>query len=270
MEMILKTGRAFYGSCIAIIGFNQLVYGDFRKVILPPWPLWRIEAPIAAYAIGTVLIGAGLAMGFSKYGRPVALAWAAVLAALLLCWHLPYMLFIQPHELRHFGIWTDSAKALAHLGGALVIAGSFGQEGVRIGTWPTPERLMQVGRICYCITIIVFGIDHWLYAEPISTIVPAWIPGNPVIWTRFTGAALIAAGAGIAFKLFIQPASMALAIMIFTWIFLVHLPLALDHPHRDHGNEWASGADALGYSGVALMILYYYRAKATAVLKPAG
>jgi uncharacterized membrane protein len=265
--MILKTGRAFYGLCIAIIGFNQLVYGDFRNIILPPWPSWRIDASFAAYVTGVMLIGAGLAMAFSKRGREVALAWAALLAIFLLCWHLPFMLFIQPHELRHFGVWADPAKALAHFGGALVAAGSFREADTNIVTWPAPERLMQFGRIFFCTTIIVFGIDHWLYAEYISAIVPAWMPGSPVFWTQFTGTALIAAGVGIVFKILIQPASMALAIMIFIWIFLVHMPLAIAYPHRGHGNEWASGADALGYSGVALMIFHYYRERRITNLK---
>src|SRR4029453_4358809 len=106
MEMLLKIGRAFYGLCIAVIGFNQLVYADFRTVIIPPWPSWRMEPGGAAYIPGVLIVGAGLGMAFSKHGRVLALAWATTLAVVLLCWHLPYMLFIQPNELRHLGIWA--------------------------------------------------------------------------------------------------------------------------------------------------------------------
>lgn len=265
METILKTGRIFYGLCLVVIGINQLVYADFRNVILPPWPSWRQDAGLAAYATGVLLMGAGAAIAFSKKGREVALVWGALLAVILLCWHLPYMLFIQPHQLRHLGIWADASKALALCGGALVTAGTYKQEGVKIGTWPTPERLLQAGRICFCITIIEFGIDHWLYAENIAHIVPGWMPGDAVFWTRFTGAALIAAGVAIIFKIKIQRAALLLAGMIFIWIFTVHMPLAIANFHGNHGNEWVSAADALGFTGIALMIAYAYSKRKLAI-----
>ena len=256
MDMLLKTGRAFYGVCIAVIGLNQLVYADFRTVILPPWPSWRIEPGIAAYITGVLMIGVGLGMAFSKNGRELALAWGAVLAVILLCWHLPYLLFIQPNELRHLGIWAEASKTLAHCGGALVLAGTYQQQDRWGSTWLKPARLMQIGRIMFCITIIEFGIDHWVYAEMLGF--PPWIPGDKIFWLKFTGTALIAAGVGIATKIWIRPAAFALSAIIFIWIFTLHIPLAVMNPHGNHGNEWASTADALGYSGVALMIACIY------------
>jgi len=259
MEMLLKTGRAFYGLCIAVIGFNQLVYADFRTVILPPWPSWRMEPGVAAYITGGLMIVAGLVMAFRKSGRELALVWAAVLAGVLLCWHLPYMLFIQPNQLRHLGIWVDASKALAHCGGALVLAGSFSREGRWGGAWLDPARLVQIGRILFCVTIIEFGTDHWIYAEMLGF--PPWIPGDKIFWLKFTGTALIAAGVGIASKIWIRPAAFALSAIIFIWIFTLHIPLAVMNPHGNHGNEWASAADALGYSGIALMIGCVYSQK---------
>ena len=257
MDMLLKTGRAFYGLCIAIIGVNQLVYADFRTVFIPPWPAWRMEPGVAAYITGGLMIGAGIAMAFKKGGREVALIWAAVLVVILLCWQLPYLLFIQPNELRHFGIWAEASKALAHCGGALVLAGTFSPEDRWGGTWLNPSRLMQIGRICYSITIVEFGIDHWLYADVLG-LPPPWIPGDKIIWLKFTGVALVAAGVGIATKIWIRPAAFALSAIIFIWIFTLHIPLAVMNPHGHHGNEWASAADALGYSGIALMIGCFY------------
>ena len=123
-EKLMKIGRSFYGICMATFGINQLVFADFRNVILPPWPSWRATPGIWAYVVAMALIGAGIAIIFDKKSRVVALVLGGIFLALVVFWHLPYMLFVFPHHLWHLGVWTDAGKALALSGGAFVVAGS--------------------------------------------------------------------------------------------------------------------------------------------------
>lgn len=256
MEALIKTGRTCYGILMTTIGINQLIFADFRPAILPRWPSWRTSPEIEAYITGVLFIAAGLAIVFSKKARLVALVLGCMFLAVILFWFLPYILFIQPHSIRHLGVWGHVGKTLAFCGGAFVVAGSFpheaqGQETSRF--LALPEKLIPFGRILFSTTMIQFGFCHFVYVDPISTMVPGWIPGH-YFWTYATGVALIGSGVAIVLKIKLKPVSLLLSLMIFLWFILVHIPSAIADPVVDHGNLVVSSADALGFSGTALMI----------------
>jgi uncharacterized membrane protein YphA (DoxX/SURF4 family) len=73
MEILLKTARAFYGIGIAALGIQQLIYADFRPVILPSWPSWMHASAILANIVGAALIAAGIFTVLGKKERVVSL-----------------------------------------------------------------------------------------------------------------------------------------------------------------------------------------------------
>jgi uncharacterized membrane protein len=257
MEGLNKTGRSFYGICIATLGIHQLWYADFRTVILPPWPAWRTSPGIWAYLAGAALIVAGLAIIFEKKARVVALILGTVLLALIVFWQVPYMLFVFPNHLYHLGVWADATKELALSGGAFVVAGSTPDKRPNTENKPSIERLLieiiPLGRIFFSIMLITFGIDHFLYVESVATLVPAWIPGHH-FWAYFAGVALIGSGTAIILKFKLKGTAILLGTMIFLWFVLLHIPRAIADPIVRKGNEVASAADALGFSGIAFVL----------------
>src|SRR6185369_6609946 len=139
--------------------------------ILPRWPSWRTSPEIEAYITGVIFIAAGLAIVFSKKARLVALVLGCMFLAVILFWFLPYILFIQPHSIRHLGVWGHVGKTLAFCGGAFVVAGSFLREngtGHTTGFPALPEKLIPFGRIFFSTTMIMFGFDHFFYVDFIS------------------------------------------------------------------------------------------------------
>ena len=96
-------------------------------------------------------------------------------------------------------------------------------------------------------------MDHIFYVDNISTMVPDWIPWH-IFWTYLAAFALIGAGIAIIFKIKIKLAALLLAIMIFIWFVILHIPDAIAHPALFNGNAIVSAADALGFSGTALLI----------------
>ena len=61
--------------------------------------------------------------------------------------------------------------------------------------------LIMVGRVLITMTLIVFGIEHFLYGTvlpgvPLKKEMPAWIPGRVLI-DYVTGAALLVAGGSV-------------------------------------------------------------------------
>jgi uncharacterized membrane protein len=113
------------------------------------------------------------------------------------------------------------------------------------------DKLLSVGRIFVSISLAVFGIQHFLYANFVATLVPAWMPAR-LFWAYFVGAAFLAAAAGILFKKTERPAATLLGAMFLLFVLMLHIPRIVAHP--SDGNEWTSGFVALAMCGSAWVL----------------
>jgi uncharacterized membrane protein YphA (DoxX/SURF4 family) len=92
-----------------------------------------------------------------------------------------------------------------------------------------PHWLIPIGRIFYAIGLIGIGIQHWIFADFIPVMVPAWhawIPGRP-FWGYAFGAALIAAGAAIVFGVGARTVAAISGAAILALVVLVDVPVQL-------------------------------------------
>jgi uncharacterized membrane protein YphA (DoxX/SURF4 family) len=148
-------------------------------------------------------------------------------------------------------------KELALSGGAFVMAGSFSETSANVQKRPAfvklLEKLIPFGGIFFSITMISFGIDHFLYTKHVVPLVPAWIP-YPVFWTYFAAVALIGSGIAIVLKIKLDIIATLLGTMIFIWFIILHIPRAIAQPVADKGEEVASAFSALAFSGIALVV----------------
>lgn len=260
MTNFIKTGRLFFGLGIIAYGIQQIVIRDFRPQILPGFPAWAHDYSIFAIVTGVIMVVVGLIIsGIFKvedvYRKTTCLYLGFYFLTLILVSHIPYLLFVYPHKLSHLGSWGDALKGLAFSGGAFVMAGSF------LDNSSTPdknssfetvlEKLIPLGRIFFCTTIILFGCNHFVY--DISAMVPRWY-GMPTFWSYFGGAALIFSGIAILFKIFLKPVALLLALMLFLWFVSLHVPNAIEDPYVGRGNRIISAFDALLFCGVALVL----------------
>jgi len=262
METLIKTARISYGILIAGLGAQQIMYGDFRPVILPQFPASPALAT-CAYIAGALLIIAGIAIIFDKKTRTVSLFLGGILLLLFICCQIPYELIADPNY-KHLAVWTSAFKELALSGSALIVAGSFpdGDEYEQKKDFITSlvEKIIPLGSVFFSIMMIVFGIDHFLYAGWIATLVPNWMPGH-VFWTYFAGAALICSGLAIIARVQVKLSALLLGIMIFLWFILLHIPRAIADPVSLQGNEISSVLESFGFSGIACLIAYRYQTK---------
>lgn len=260
MINLRKTGHLFFGLAIIAYGIHQIVIRDFRPQILPGFPEWvhkysvfAIVTGIAMIIIGVIICGVIRITETNK--KNICLYLGFYFLVLLIVSHIPYLLFVYPHKLSHLGSWGDALKGLAFSGGAFVMAGSFPDNGSPYDNntffETVLEKLIPVGRIFFCTTIILFGCNHFVY--DLSMMVPKWF-GMRGFWSYFGGAALIAAGIAILLKIFLQPVALLLAIMLFVWFLLLHMPNAIAHPYRGNGNQIVSAFDALLFCGTALVL----------------
>ncbi|TAL68689.1 MAG: DoxX family protein [Bacteroidetes bacterium] len=83
--------------------------------------------------------------------------------------------------------------------------------------------MKHIGRIVFALPFLVFGINHFIYAQMLSGIVPPYIPGG-VIWVYITGAALIAASLSIAANKLVKVSGLLLALLLLMFILTLHIP----------------------------------------------
>lgn len=257
MKYLIKVSRAFYGVAIVVYGFQQLYYGDFRNVQLPPWQYYIPALKILAYAAGVGLIIVGLAIIFEKKAKQASLILGGIFLLLCCFVHVPYELISEPNKTYHLGVWGNALKELALCGGAFIVAGSFdatqldGQQKNFIIKFL--EKIIPYGRIFFCITITSFGIAHFMYLNSIAAMVPASIPDH-TFWAYFAGVALIGSGVFIILDIRKRTIAALLGTMIFCWFILLHIPSVIANSATDTRNEVASAFDALAFSGTAFLI----------------
>lgn len=80
-------------------------------------------------------------------------------------------------------------------------------------------------RALYALPFVLFGLMHFVAGAAMAPAVP--VPGG-VFWVYFTGAALVAGGAGILTGILGRWAGYGLATLLVTFALTVHLPLLGD------------------------------------------
>ena len=256
MKYIIKTSRLIYGIAIVVYGIQQFIYGNFRRVQLPPWQYHLPALNIIAYVTGAGLIVAGASIIFDIRTRNTSLVLGGIFLLLVCLVHVPYELISEPNKSYHLGLWESTLKELALAGGAFVVAGSYDETQLKEKSVLINflEKLIPYGSLFFSITIVSFGIAHFMYEKFIETMVPSWIPDH-TFWTYFSGTALIGSGGCIILDISKQKIAALLGTMLFLWFWLVHIPGAIPaNPAIDRGNLVSSAFDALAFSGTAFLI----------------
>jgi uncharacterized membrane protein YphA (DoxX/SURF4 family) len=233
------------------MGFLTIYYHDFPYMLIPPKHLWIPGIILLSYIFGALLILAGAFIVFGKNTRPAALLLGTVLLLIFCFYFIPYQFMVSPNYM-HFGDWENAAKELTLCGGAFVIAGCFTAKNEN-SLFRFLSKLIPIGNILFSITIISFGIDHFIFAKEAADYVPSWIPWH-LFWLYFTGTALLGSGLAIILKIKPGAAATLLGIMIFTWFIILHIPRIIASPPAYVGSEITSAFIALAYSGIAFVI----------------
>lgn len=242
MSITLKVGRCFLGIAMLGFGVEYFILGRFVSG-LAPVPPWTPGGRIAAYVTGALLVvgGACMAVGWQVRRAAAALAFLFLLCALVL--HTQRFSAIV-----HSGnIRTGAFEALALGAAALVLAGSRLAEERQADTgWAT-----GLGRLLFGFSMVIFGIQHFMYAAYIATLVTPWIPGH-LFFVYFTGCAFIASGVSLITGVKGSLGALGMGVMFLLWVLVLHGPRVAMAMHKQ--GEWASLLVALGISGGGFII----------------
>ncbi len=251
MGKLSSTGRIFFGVAIAAMGLLAIYYKDFPYMLVPPDHSNIPGIIILTYISGALLVVAGVCIVFVIKIRPVAVVLGSVLLMVFCFYYVPYELIVSKNYM-HFGEWENSEKELALAAGAFVVAGCFSGNNENALT-RLLSRLIPAGAIVFSLTMICFGISHFLYIQGVLEYMPLWVT-HRMFWGYLAGVGLI--GSGVAIILNIQRRSSAflLGTMIFTWFVILHIPKVVVAAPADLEGEIPSAFLALAYSGIAFVI----------------
>lgn len=242
-SLLLRIGRLLFAFCVVASGTYQLVTGHWVKLVpvnpahLPP--LWLVYV----FGVLLVLIGAGLLV------RRTLSAAAVALAVLLLVLFFGFSLRVAIAHASLGYVWVDPLMILAILGGvSLVVVPRDGSP--RSSADPVFEKATRFVPLALGAFLAYCGALHFPYAKYVAGLIPPWIPAH-MFWTYFAAIALIAGGIGLLVPQTARLAATLSGIMLFSWFFLVHLPLAIN---THTVSEVSRGFQALQDSAVAFML----------------
>lgn len=216
MKNLTLTGQILFA--VAIVGFGILCFGFVDSVHqLQPINELLSEGTFLYVALailtGILLIAAGLAI---VTGIKISLL-TSVLTVFFLLWIVFLQIpsaFIDPSLLRS-PWWVRTFETLALTGGALVLAGMTSQ--------PKRKRWIRIGRVFFGISLPVFGVLHFIYAEFTATIVPSWYPW-PLFLVYLTGLGNIAAGIALTSGILPRLAAIFTGVMYGIYALTLHIP----------------------------------------------
>jgi hypothetical protein len=253
MEKLVQPSRIAFAIGLAGMVCPQFVYHQFIVNFFPAWPhlpfvgLW-------AYLFAIAVLAGCVSIIFNIKPKTASLMLGGLLLAVYVFGYFTYDLFIAQYN-NHLGTWADGLKESALAGGAFVVAGSLPAEATiqKSTALRFLVRLVPFGPFLFCITMVLYGICHFLYAKPISTLVPGWIPGH-IFWTYFGGSALILSGIAVTLKIQLKLTAFLLGLMIFIWLFIIHIPLTIADPFGNSSNSLVSAFSALAFCAIAFII----------------
>jgi uncharacterized membrane protein YphA (DoxX/SURF4 family) len=99
--------------------------------------------------------------------------------------------------------------------------------------------------------LVVFSIQHFMYADFIATLIPAWMPFR-VSWAYFVGVAFMAAAISILSGILSRLSALLLALMFMLWVIMLHAPRVIGSMRIEA--EWTSMFIALAMGAISLLL----------------
>ena len=106
----------------------------------------------------------------------------------------------------------------------------------------------------FAIALIGLGVEHFVFQEFVVGRAPAWpdgLPGN-ALWVRSTGVLIILAGLAIVMHRWGRLAMLVLALVVFQWALVRHLPIIATGAFL--GGSWTRAGKALALVGGLLAV----------------
>jgi uncharacterized membrane protein len=209
-------GRILFSIAMMGMGVLSLCFQDFAA----PWqpvPAGFAFRSLLACLSGGFLLGAGISLWLKRAAAPAALLLSAT-------WALWTLIRIAQSLANpaHLGVWLGVCENLAIVSGALILYATLAPNRPQAG-FLAGENAQRRAQVLFAVACVIFGLSHFVYADFTAKMIPAWLPYH---WglAYFTGAGHLAAGIAILAMRFSRLAATLEAVMMTTFVVLVHIP----------------------------------------------
>lgn len=251
LDKIVALSNVCFATPLAVFGAEHLFGPRGLIDIVPPYMPWRL---FWVYFIGCALIAASLSIATKIEVRWSGLLFGIMMFLFVAMIHLPGALASKHNRF----LWTIVFREMSFGGAGWILAGN------AVNGWRGPRRntLIAVGRILITITLIFFGIEHFLHPTglpgvPLRKQMPAWIPGRVLI-DYVTGAALLVAAGSILLNRKTRTVTTCVGGWILLLVLVIYGPVliaALFQPDTAVKIEGINYfADTLLFAGVVLVL----------------
>ena len=232
---VLRTGIGFFSFAIIALGIETLLCAGYESIspgssqfVVPVIP-WLPVIPWAAYMVGIIWILCGIGLLSKRTLRPSTIVIGSLMFLLTLFLDVPR----NAADIAGISLRTRVFEPFTIASIALLLPGKDA----------LPGYIIRGSRLLLALSLIVFGVDHFLALKFIATLIPVWIPWHE-FWVAFFGAGLVAAGLSIGINLLARWAYGLTGVMFGIWVVTLHLPRTLGFygvpGARSDPNEWSS------------------------------
>jgi putative oxidoreductase len=113
------------------------------------------------------------------------------------------------------------------------------------------NKLTKTGKWLYAVALTAFGIQHFIYADFLTSYVPVWIPWH-LFFVYLVAVAFIAAAISIVINKYVKVACTMLSIMMALFVLLIHIPRLFDDPQN--AQNWTRALQDVVIMGTALLL----------------
>jgi uncharacterized membrane protein len=251
VDSSVRASRAAFAAALLGLGILGLIYGNSSET-------WEsIPRSLAGRALVIDLCSLiALATGIGLLRRSSAGLASRVLLPFLLLWlvllKLPPLLS-APRVMVGWESFAETATLAA--GGWCLFAARARPWGRHLG-FALGESGIRIARLLLIAALPMMGLSHFAYHDLTASLVPRWL-GFPLGWTYLTGAASLAAAAGMLFAVLPRLAAGLEAAMLWIFTLLVWVPRVASSPH-EQGN-WSELLISAAIAGGAWLVAETYR-----------
>jgi len=252
MDTPIPPSRAVFAAAMIGFGILGLIYGNAAS-LWEPIPKDLPGRPLVIYVCAIIELAAGIGLlvrAFTVYACRTLLSFLLLWLALL---KLP-ALFRAPQVMVN---WESFAEIAAASAGAWCLfaahAGAWEQRHLKFAVG---GRGIRAARLLLIAALPMIGLSHFAYSDLTASLVPKWM-GFPLGWTYFTGAASVAAAAGMLFGLYPRLAANLEAGMLWIITLLVWVPRVVAMP-RDQ-ETWTELVISVAIATGAWLVAETYR-----------
>jgi uncharacterized membrane protein len=212
MDKVRQTATIVAALTLIGLGLLNFAYRDSLMSWQPvPAGVWKL--PLACLS-GVILIVSGTGLLLHRWRVQAALLAAGWISLWALALHLPHVI-----EARDTGALLGLAEASASALGLATLTRCFDTD--RRALWH---------RLGFGLCLVVFGASHFVYADFTAAMVPVWLPRRLGI-AYLIGAIHVLTGACVLIGLRVRTAVAVEALMMSSFVLLLHIPGVAAAPH---------------------------------------